>query len=94
LTDAIPDIEQLWRERMRCARTKPSTSAEQKQVDDLGKICAEYGAEPALKTIEDVTRGGWQGIFPDRHVKAATRREDSDWGGFAGVKREMDGRLS
>jgi hypothetical protein len=79
---------------MRCAKPKPSVSAEEKQVARLAAICEEYGPDPVLKTIDDATMGGWRGIFPDRHVKAATRRGETEWGIFAGLKRDMDERLS
>jgi hypothetical protein len=71
LVAAIPNIAELWAERMRCAKVKPNESAEQKQLDELAQVCRKHGPAPALKAISHATVGGYQGIFPDNFTRAS-----------------------
>ena len=77
LVAAIPNVEELWAERMRCAKVKPNESAEQKQVEELAEVCRKHGTEPALRTIKHATVGGYQGIFPDNFTGTGGGRNGS-----------------
>jgi len=69
LLTAIPNLAELWQERMRCAgRKKPNASAEAKQLQHLAEVLAVHGPAPVLAAIDDSTRGGYQGIFPNKFI--------------------------
>jgi hypothetical protein len=93
LVAAIPNIEVLWAERMRCARVKPSEPAEQTQIDELADVCRKHGPGPVLKAIQDATLGGYQGIFPDKHTPNSggpSRRPPTPGSDESRVQRSRD----
>ncbi len=74
LIDAIPSFERRWAERLGAMRKKPTFSAEQKQLAALVELLTCAGAQAVVACVDQATRGGYQGIFPEQFARGAGNR--------------------
>lgn len=65
LLAALPDLPELWAERMSTpsAAQRPTASAEQKQLEAAAGWLERHGAEGVRAAIVDATNAGWRGLF-------------------------------
>lgn len=65
LLAALPDLPELWAERMRTpsAAQRPTASAEQKQLEAAAGWLDKHGADGVRAAIVDATNAGWRGLF-------------------------------
>lgn len=77
LTGSIPNFRGLWAERLAAATRKPSASARGKQLQALVKLLRSDGPQAVINCVEEATRGGYQGIFPDKHRRRAAPVNDA-----------------
>lgn len=88
LIDAIPSFERRWAERLDAVRKKPTLSAEGKQLAALVELLRKAGAAAVIACVDQATRGGYQGIFPEKfmgngggapHRMTAEERQRAEW---------------
>lgn len=73
LTDAIPEFEELWKKRIKAAKSKPTPTAEATQLEEAADWLAEHGPAYVLQAVKEVTMGGWQGFFPPKSPPPTSR---------------------
>lgn len=73
LEAAIPEIRQLWTERLSTPRQKPTISAQNKQLQALAAWLPEYGQDGVRAAIAKATTSGHQGVFePEAKFRRAS----------------------